>query len=122
MYLTVDSLQVLNDLTKGLIAASIEETWKNTGSKGEGAVEILLGETIVGDVQLTGRNTSKVGLIDSKRVETGNVVATDLVGADKELDLQVVNDIRGSDLGTRNKARHAAAGGDGRSGLERLRG
>ena len=113
---------MINDLAKGLLAASIEETRKNTGSEGEGAVEILLREAIVSQVQLARGHSSEIGLVDSKRIEAGNVVATGLVGTDKKLDLQVVNDIRRSDLGARNKAGNTSAGGDGGSSLEGLGG
>jgi len=101
--LTVDLLQVVDNLTQGLLAASIQETGKDAGSEREGAIEIFLCESVVSNFQLARGDTRQVSLIESKGIQVGNMVTTNLVGADQQLDFEMVNDIRGADLGTRHQ-------------------
>jgi hypothetical protein len=113
---------VVNDLTKSLLAARIKEAGENTGSEGEGAVEVLFAETVVTQVQFARGSPIQISLVDSKRVQTGNMMTANLVGADKKLNLQVVNDIGGSSLRTRDQRRNTTTRGNGWGSLEGLGG
>lgn len=109
---------MVNDFTKGLVNPSVEEAWKNAGPKREGAVKIPLRKAIVGDIELARGDSGQADLADAKGIQTRNVVTSSLVGAGKKLDLQVVNDVRGSSLRTRDKRGNSTTLWDGGGCLE----
>jgi hypothetical protein len=85
---TVDLLAGLDDLAKGhLLLTGLLEAREDTGTELELLVEILLGPAVVLDGKLGRHGRIEVGLVDTERVEVGDVVSTDLESTDEELDL-----------------------------------
>lgn len=92
----VDLLASGDNLAQGHLLASLGgETGQDTGSKVELLVQIALSESVVVQLELLGLVvTEGLGLTaDAKRIDLGLVVTTSLVGADQELNLQVIRDI-----------------------------
>ena len=125
----VDVLAGVDDLAEGhLFTAIAGETGENTGAEAVLGVEVLLGETVVFGGELLGLDVAEalggIGVADAQRVDLGLVVATSLVGADEELDLQVVGDVgtlANADAGASSDVGHHV-GGTGNQGGRRLEG
>ena len=125
----VDVLAGGDDLAEGhLLAAIAGEARKDTGAEAVLGIEVLLSETVVFGGELLGLDVAEtlggIGATDAKRVNLGLVVTAGLVGADEELNLQVVGDVgalanadagAGSDVGDH-------VGGTGNQGRRRLEG
>lgn len=92
----VDLLARVDDLAQGHLLARLGgEARQNTRSQSELLVEIRLGESIVVQVQLLGVVVTERFRVaaDTQRINLGLVVATSLVGANQQLDLQVLREI-----------------------------
>ena len=126
----VEALASGDDLPQGHLGAVLcPEARQDTGAELDLLVQVLLGEVVVGELELAGLAVAELlGLCaDAERVDARLVVATRLVCAHQQLDLQVVHDVgalarphaeAGPDI--RNSR---AGGGDDRGGrLKGLRG
>ena len=86
----------LDDLAQGhLLAAGALEAGEDAGAQGELGIKILLSEAVVVKLELLGTHVAEAlgGVANAQRVDVGAVVATGLVRAHKQLDLEVVREI-----------------------------
>lgn len=93
----VDLLAGSDNLAQGhLVAAVALETGQDTRSKGIFSIQVLLSEAVEIECQLLRFDVTETfgSVSDAKGVDVGLVVTTSLVGTDKELNHQVVGDIR----------------------------
>jgi hypothetical protein len=86
---TVHPLELIDDLAKShlVVLDLASESWQDTSTKLEGSAQVLLGPAVIVELQLRWDLVREVGVGDVQRVEVGNVVASDLVSANEELDL-----------------------------------
>jgi hypothetical protein len=88
--LTVHLLQALNDLSQShLLDPSLQEPRQDPRSEVELFGQVLFRPPVMLEVELGHSAAIEVGIEDSERVELGNVVSSDLVSTDEELDLGV---------------------------------
>ena len=121
----VDLLARGDDLTEGHLLPGLGlEAREDAGAKVEILVEILLRESIVVKLQLSGLVVSKGLLLatDAQGVDLGLVVSAGLVRADEELDLQVVGDVVAGGRANLGHMLGDTAGGGGDDGGRRLEG
>lgn len=93
----VDLLASSHNLTEGHLLAAIPlEARQDTGAKSVFGIQVLLSELVVVELEFLGSDVAEtrlVGVTDAQGIDLGLVVATSLVGAHKELDLEMVGDI-----------------------------
>lgn len=110
---TVDSFTVHDNLTESsLVLTVLDESGEDTGAESDLGVEILVGPSVELEGQLLRGLLVLVGAKgDSKRINLGLGVTSDLVGSNQQLGLHVVGDVRRS-----------AGGGSGGGNTSRGRG
>ena len=86
--LTVHGLQLVDDLAQGHFAvlSDVVKTWKHL-LDGNLLLQILFSPAVVVQLQLGRSSSIEIGVGDVKRVKVGNVMASDLVSTDEELNL-----------------------------------
>ena len=90
--LTVDTFAQLDDLPKRhRFPVLRSEVRQDSRTERDLLVKIALREAIATELELRGVNGVQVRVEDTEGVELSNVVATNLVGADEQLDLEAKN-------------------------------
>jgi hypothetical protein len=123
----IDLLAGGDNLAQGHLLTSLTlEAGENAGAQCELGIEVLLGELVVVELELLGADVAKALCLvtNAERVNASLVVTASLVGADEQLDLQVVGDVSAlanADAGAGSKANNGLAGG-GHKGRRRGKG
>jgi hypothetical protein len=86
---TVDALQCLDNLAQAhFVDAFAFKAGQDAGAESEFAVQIALGPAVGLDLELGRRLAHQIGIEDAERVQAGDVVASNLVGANEQLNLR----------------------------------
>lgn len=109
---TVDLLASGDNLAEShLVAAITLEARQNAGAEGVFRIQVLFGESIVLKGQLLRLDVTKAfsSIPDAEGVDVGLVVAASLVGANEQLNLKMVANIRATLRQAASEARNAAS-------------
>jgi len=70
------------------------EMWEDSGTKGNVVVEIALGEAIAAQLEFRRLDVGQVSIENAQRVELGEMMASDLISTNEELNLNAVRLVR----------------------------
>lgn len=68
--------------------------WEDSGTKGNVVVEIALGEAIAAQLEFRRLDVGQVSIENAQRVELGEMMASDLISTNEELNLNAVRLVR----------------------------
>ena len=70
------------------------EMWEDSGTKGNVVVEVALGEAIAAQLEFRRLDVGQVSIENAQRVELGEMMASDLISTNEELNLNAVRLVR----------------------------